>query len=509
MRSNVAIILSAAVAVSVQLPAQEQPVSSGPQKHHTHYKLIDTGSFGGPNSHVALGAHVLNNNGTFTGFADTTQPDPYAPDGCWDGDCLVAHVSQWKNGKLRDLGVLDAGPNSESNWMSENGLIAGDSQNGLLDPLTGGWQIRGVLWRDGQIVDMGALGGGYNSLARGVNDNGQVAGLSTTSVPDSNAMIMSFGLPYPFQTRAFLWKDGVMQDLGTLGGPDAMALGINERGQIFGNSYTNDDPSPACSSFLGFDALTTGAFVWDNGAMVNLGSLGGTCTNASAMNNAGQVVGYSFLPGDQVLHPFSWKQGKLVDLGTVGGSSGAALALNDGGDIVGAQYLPENDTISHAILWSRGKITDLGALESDQCSFPSAINSRQQVVGVSADCSFADPTFRAFLWEPGGRMIDLNTLISPNLGIQLRNAVAINDRGEMAAVAYFSDGSHRPVLLIPCDEQGTKSEGCPDTENVTTTPSVRVTSPSTLAPSKRSDRSPTSVATQLRTLLAPRHPRAL
>jgi hypothetical protein len=82
----------------------------------------------------------------FTGFADTPQPDPYAPDGCWDGDGLVAHVSLWKNGELSDLGVLDAGPNSESNWLSENGLIAGDSQNGLLDPLVGAWQIRGVLW---------------------------------------------------------------------------------------------------------------------------------------------------------------------------------------------------------------------------------------------------------------------------------------------------------------------------------------------------------------------------
>jgi putative Ig domain-containing protein len=137
----------------------------GPEKHHTRYKVIDTGSFGGPNSHVSLGAHVLNNSGTFTGYADTAQPDPYAPDACWDGDCLVAHVFQWKNGELSDLGVLDAGPNSESNWMSENGLIVGDSQNGLLDPLVGFWQIRAVVWKNGQAIDVGTLGGGYNSLA--------------------------------------------------------------------------------------------------------------------------------------------------------------------------------------------------------------------------------------------------------------------------------------------------------------------------------------------------------
>src|SRR5437870_597101 len=169
-------------------------------KHHVHYKVIDTGSFGGPNSHMSIGAHILNNNGTFTGFADTAEPDPYAPDGCWDGDCLVAHTFQWKNGALTDLGVLSSGPNSESNWISENGLIAGDSQDGLLDPLTGGWEIRGVLWKDGTIIDLGTLDGGYESLARGVNSAGEVVGLSTTHVPDPNALIFTFGLPFPFQT---------------------------------------------------------------------------------------------------------------------------------------------------------------------------------------------------------------------------------------------------------------------------------------------------------------------
>ena len=496
------ITLYAALAIPAQLVAQEQSGLQHSRTHHTHYNVIDPGAFGGHSSHQALGAHILNNNGMFTGFADTPQPDPYAPDGCWDGDCLVAHVSLFKNGELSDLGVLDAGPNSESNWLSENGLIAGDSQNGLLDPLVGAWQIRGVLWKGGEAIDLGTLGGGYNSLARGVNTNGVVVGLSTTTVPDSNAMIMTFGLPYAFQTRAFRWKQGKIQDLGTLGGPDAMAQGVNESGQIFGNSYTSLDPSPVCG-------LATGAFLWQQGKMTNLGSLGGTCTNAMALNNRGQVVGYSFLAGDEAYHPFTWKQGKLVDLGTLGGTFGAATQLNEAGDTAGVKSLAGNDNVIHATLWSRGQITDLGAFAPDQCSFPLGINSRKQVVGVVAlGCDFGDdPSLRAFLWEPGGQMVDLNTLISPSLGIQLRNVTAINDRGEMTAVAWFDDGSHRQVLLVPCDARQRNGEDCQVSANLNINRSAQANSTLLLASSPLNHSSPTSLPLGFRALLALRNVR--
>jgi probable HAF family extracellular repeat protein len=456
------------------------------QKHSLHYKVIDTGSFGGPESHMSLFAQVLNNRGTFTGYAETTDTDPYAPDECWDGDCIVAHSFRWSDGKLTELGVLGSGPNSESNWLSANGLIAGDSQDGLLDPLTGFWEIQGVLWKGNKTISVGTLAGGSNSLTRGVNSNGEVVGFSTTTVPDPNAMIMSVGLPYAFQTRAFRWKNGVIQDLGTLGGPDAVALGINERGKIFGNSYTDYNPSPACGNpDTGFDAaLTTGAFLWDQGTMVNLGSLGGSCTFANAINNSGKVAGYSFLPGDVVVHPFAWERGRIKDLGTSGGNFGMAITLNDAGDIVGWASIPGDDNIVHATLWSHGRITDLGVLGSDECSLPFWINSRKQIVGVSsANCDFTDhPALRAFLWEPGQGMQDLNTLVPAKISLRLRNAANINDRGEMAAFATDPNGDLRTVLLIPCDEND--QEGCLDSPSLSVLPSTQVpfswgTTPST------------------------------
>ena len=95
-----------------------------------------------------------------------------------------------------------------------------------------------------------------------------------------------------------------------------------------------------------------------------------------------------------------------------------------------------------------------------------SVNSQGQIVGLSGDCSFEDSTLRAVISEREGPVVDLNTLIPPNSGVQLRNATMINDRGEIAAVGWFPDGDHGPVLLIPCDNDpnedidGQNSSGC-------------------------------------------------
>src|SRR5215472_6975576 len=460
------ILLVAALTTSAHLGAQEQPQVEQSRKHHTRYRVLDIGTLGGPNSHMPLGAHILNNHGTFAVFAETPETDPEiaTPDLCWDGDCIVTHASRWGNGRLADLGTLATGWSSESVWISENGMIAGNSQNGRFDP-TGFWQQHGVLWKHERMIDLGTLGGGYDSLTRAVNSAGEVVGFSTTLIPDDHSMIDEIGLPFQFQTQAVRWKAGVIQDLGTLGGPDAMALGINERGQIIGDSYTNDEPSPACS-FPGFTALTTNSFLWERGRMVNLGSLGGTCMGVSPINNRGEVVGYSFLKGDAVFHPFLWEEGKLRDLGTGGGTFGFAGSLNAEGDAVGWVTIPSNDNVIHATLWARGRITDLKALGPDECSLPFGINSQRQVIGTSSGtCDFNDrPSLRAFLWEPDDGMVDLNTLISPTLGLRLRNVATINNRGEMAAYATRPNGELRTVLLIPCDQADGNDQDCEDAE---------------------------------------------
>ena len=91
----------------------------------------------------------------------------------------------------------------------------------------------------------------------------------------------------------------------------------NQRGQVVGHSYTNT-ASGACAGY-GY-ALTTDSFIWDEKrGMKDIGSLGGTCTLAYAMNNHGQVVGQSFLTGDQANTPFLGSWDRACWLGYVWG----------------------------------------------------------------------------------------------------------------------------------------------------------------------------------------------
>jgi len=457
MKSKALVCAAMALIATSILPVAmtAQAVHGQPHQFH-HYQLIDSGTFGGPWSGLQAPffprSGVMNNRGTLVGWANTPASDaPF----CGFGDCYAGDAFQLKDGVTSDLGRIPGGFDSQVNWISQSGLMTGVADNGQLDPQAGFPipQLHGLLWEHGDMIDLGTLPeGGYLIFPNSVNNRGEVVGSIQNAVSDPNSIFPGYGT----QTRAFYWKNGVMQDLGTLGtGTDAIAALINERGQVVGWSYTDSTPSAICAGAgFGFGfALSTGSFIWDpQHGMQDIGGLGGSCTIATDLNNRGQVVGLSAVTGDLVWHPFVWDAATgMTDLGAADGLNTVfALTINEPGVVAGSACGPALPGDCHSLIWrmagGKWKKTDLGL-----GNVTTSINASGQVVGYgNID----------YLWEDGGPEVDLNTLVSSNFGIALNEVNQINDRGEIAAQGWDANGNHHTALLIPCDENHPDVEGC-------------------------------------------------
>jgi probable HAF family extracellular repeat protein len=454
-------VLFSAVAVPLGLAAQAAVgQNAAPQRHH--YKLIDLGTLGGPLSSTSdPPARGVNNRGAVVGGADTSTPNPNASNPCLfcNPDPFLSHAFQWQRGHLTDLGALPGANSSFASSVTDSGVSVGwSSDNEHIDPLLGIPQMRATMWRSGAIVDLGTLEGGYESVAAAANNRGQVVGVSANLVPDP------FG-PLGTQNRMFLWQNGAMEDLNTLGGNDAGFLdligvvAINERGQVAACSYANAIANPITGT------PTLDPFLWQHGSMRDLGTLGGTSGCATALNNRGQVVGYSNLKGDLTFHAFVWDREELKDLGTLGGDRSVALAINEAGQIIGRAGVTEICTacspgnqkqLHHPFLWKDGAMTDLGLVAGDTGGTAYSINSRGQIVGISKQCmqinsddSCDGPVSHGFLWEDGS-LFDLQSLIDPASTITVTSVTNINERGEITGTGVLANGDTHAYLLVPC-----------------------------------------------------------
>jgi probable HAF family extracellular repeat protein len=406
LKSIVAITAFATLPMSLEISAQN--VQSGTSR--IHYAVINLGTLGGTESN---GFGGVNNRGWVTGDANLA------------GD-QNEHAVLWRDGVITDLGTL-GGPNSSvpEAVKDDTGFVVGVAQIAEVDPL-------GEFWGATFVCTPSVSCQGWQNLLRG-----------------------------------FVWKNGVMTALPTLGGNNSGALGVNNRGQIVGGAETaNQDPNCVPPQVLDIQAVVWGP----NPAQIKVLPVfpGDPVAVALAINDLGQAVGSSGpcqgpTSGFALRHAVLWQHDTVTDLGSLGGvMSNAANAINNEGQVVGQSDLP-GDTATHAFFWQNGVMTDLGTLQGDSNSIAYNINDKAQVVGISCDVNF---NCRPFLWE-NGVMTDLNTLIPPNSPLYLTFGAGINDRGEIAGSAcVLSNGvctSEVPAFLaIPCGQSDTTNEECQD-----------------------------------------------
>jgi probable HAF family extracellular repeat protein len=222
------------------------------------------------------------------------------------------------------------------------------------------------------------------------------------------------------------------------------------------------DPSCVPPQVLDFEAVIWGP---KPGYIDRLPVFPGDAVAAAlAINDKGQVVGISgacVVPTSYAggVHAVLWQHGSVIDLGGLGGvMNNAATAINNAGQVVGSSDLP-GDTATHAFFWQHGVMTDIGTLPGDVFSLANDINSKGQAVGVSCDVNF---NCRAFLWE-NGVMTDLNTLLAPGSSLYLTYGGGINDFGEIAGTAFDQNTGDSPAFLAArCDDAHADSEGRDD-----------------------------------------------
>ena len=259
------------------------------------------------------------------------------------------------------------------------------------------------------MTDVGTLPTGFSANATGINASGQVVGYAPLTSGD---------------THAFLYTGGSMTDLGTLGGHDSEAFGINDGGEVVGEAEL-------------FDNARNHAFLYSAGVMTDLGSLGGNPSYAVGINDIGQIAGWSWKSPYQPIacDVFLYWNGVMTDLGSFGNNESFATGINASGQIVGWFFTagPIGQNYKHGFLYSNGRMTDLGTLGGLE-SYAYGINDNGQVVGWSNTASGAQ---HAILYS-NGTMIDLNSLLPPDTNWVLRQANAINNFGQITGYGVIN-----------------------------------------------------------------------
>jgi probable HAF family extracellular repeat protein len=260
-----------------------------------------------------------------------------------------------------------------------------------------------------------------------VTDIGSVHGGQVWDVTDGGVVVgeayITGGTYY-----AYRWTQaGGMANLGTFGGTYSEALREDADGSVVvGDAYLTGNSADH-------------AFRWTQaGGMADLGTLGGNASSSWGVSADGSVVvGGSNITGNSATHAFRWTQaGGMVDLGTIGGGYSSALNVSDDGSVVvGASDpvgLSGGLTQAHAFRWTQaGGMVDLGTFGGVR-SEPFDVSADGSVVvgGSNPTGTASFGTFHAFVWTQAGGLADLGTLggtYSISFGVSANGSVVVGD----------------------------------------------------------------------------------
>jgi probable HAF family extracellular repeat protein len=329
---------------------------------------------------------------------------------------------------VTSIGVLPGGGSSRGSGL--NG--AGDVVGSATDP-NNGYNNRAVLYADDTLTNLGMADVPYaiSSEAVAINADGKIVGDTQNGVP-----------------HAFLYDGSGFHSLDTI--PNTFSSephAVNSSTQIAGT----------VGILINGNTVLYHAFRSDGQTMTDLTvQLGNPdYSEAFGINDAGQIVGIRRADGLNS-HAFLLDAAGPVDLGTLGGLNSSALAINNGGQVVGYSYLPGNGSTTHPFLYTDGQMLDLGLIPDAINGYASAINSAGVVVGTMRLPGYSQNT-RAFVYADGG-LHNLNDLLLPNTGWLLKAASGVNDSGEIAGWGTLN-GAIRGFVLRPSSHGDANCDG--------------------------------------------------